>query len=315
MVNSGLIHGGQVGVQFANGGSLDNAGTISGGVDGVKLGKSGTLTNETGGVITGLTGILVNGAAIIENAGTIAASAGGNAISLSNGASSVTLETGSEIDGAIAGNGTASTIALDGHGSLSSNITGLQAGQLTVQQNAVWTVSGNWAVGQVVNAGTLTAGLVGTPLTISGDYTQTSTGTLHVVVTPDGMNHLVVSGSAHLAGTLAYELSPGTYAPTSYSFLTAAGGISGDFTSVDTSDASQHSRSAAGVTNPSSSGDPVTISAAQDAFGWCRIHGGALHNAAFGRGTARWYPVCQCWAGVGAGGRGFGAGAAGTRGR
>jgi len=282
--NSGLIHGGQVGVQFAKGGRLDNAGSISGGVDGVKLGQSGTLTNEAGGAIaggnagvvagagdvivndgkiTGLTGILVNGAATIETAGTIVASAGGNAISLSGGASSVTLQTGSEIDGAIAGNGTASALTLAGHGSLASDITGLQTGQLTVQPDAVWTVSGNWAVGQVVNNGTLTAGLIGTPLTISGNYTQTSTGTLRVVVAPAGMNHLVVSGTAHLAGRLAYVLAPGLYEPASYSFLTASGGISGDFSAVEASAASQHSRLATGAAISSSSADPVTVSAAQ----------------------------------------------------
>lgn len=281
--NSGLIHGGQAGVQFAKGGSLDNTGTISGGVDGVKLGKSGILANEAGGAIiggtvgvvagagdmirndgtiAGLTGISVNGAATIENTGIISASAGGDAISLSGGASNITLETGSEINGAIAGNGTASIISLEGHGSFSGNITGLQAGQLTVRQNAVWTVSGNWAVGKVVNEGMLTAGLVGTPLTIDGDFTQTSTGTLRVVITPQGMNRLTVSGTAHLAGTLAYVLSPGTYAPANYSFLTARGGVSGDFMSVEDSDASQHSRSPSGS---SSDSDPVTVSATQSA--------------------------------------------------
>ena len=234
-----MIHGGQTGVQFAKGGKLENAGTIS-----------------------GLTGIAVNGAATIDNAGTIAASAGGNAISLKGGASSVTLETGSVIGGAIAGNGTASTITLAGHGSLSSDITGLQAGQVNIQQNAVWTVSGNWAAGQVVNAGTLTAGLVGTPLTIEGNYTQTSTGTLRVVVAPQGMSHLAVTGTAHLAGTLAYLLSPGTYQPGNYSFLTAAGGVSGDFATVQASNASQYNRSPSGTAGSSPAG-VVSITAAQ----------------------------------------------------
>ncbi len=241
--NTGVIHGGQAGVQFARGGSLDNAGTITGGVVGVKLGKASVLTNEAGGVISGGSAGVVAGAGdVIFNAGSIAASAGGNAISLTGGASSVTLETGSQIVGIIAGNGTASTINLAGHGSLSGDITGLHTGQVNIQQNAVWTVSGNWAARQVVNAGTLTAGLVGTPLTIEGDYTQTSAGTLRVVVTPQGMSQLSVTGAAHLAGTLAYVLSPGTYQPGSYSFLTAAGGVSGNFSAVQVSTASQHSR-------------------------------------------------------------------------
>ena len=141
----------------------------------------------------------------------------------------------------------------------------MQAGQVNIQQNAVWTVSGNWEAGQVVNAGTLTAGLVGTPLTIQGDYTQTSTGTLRVVVTPLGMSHLVVTGSAHLAGTLAYVLSPGTYQPGSYSFLTAAGGVSGDFSTVQASDAAQHSRLPSGAVTLTSAQTPV-VSAAPHAL-------------------------------------------------
>ncbi|MBU6449893.1 MAG: autotransporter outer membrane beta-barrel domain-containing protein, partial [Rhodospirillales bacterium] len=204
--------------------------------------------------------------------GTIAASAGGNAISLKGGASSVTLETGSVIGGAIAGNGTASTITLAGHGSLSGSITGLQAGQVNIQQNAVWTVSGNWAAGQVVNAGVLTAGLVGTPLTIEGNYTQTSTGTLRVVITPQGMSRLNVTGTAHLAGTLAYVLSPGTYQPGNYSFLTAAGGVSGDFSAVQVSDTTQYNRSPSGAvtittaqTSASSAVPPVVMLAVKQA--------------------------------------------------
>ena len=239
--NSGVIAGGTDGViDIGQGGTILNSGVIHGGQAGVQFAKDGSLENT--GTITGLTGIVANAGAVIDNAGTITATAGGNAISLRGGASSVTLETGSVINGSIAGNGTDSTINLAGHGSLSSNIVGLQAGQINIAQNAVWTASGNWAVGQVVNAGTLTAGLVATPLTIQGNYTQTSTGMLRVVVTPLGISQLTVTGTAHLAGTLAYVLSPGTYQPGSYSFLNAAGGVSGDFSTVQVSSAAQHSR-------------------------------------------------------------------------
>lgn len=246
ITNSGVIAGGTDGIiDIGQGGTVENTGMIHGGQAGVQLAKGGRVENT--GTIIGLTGIMVKGAASIDNAGVITASAGGNAISMSGGASSVTLETGSMINGDIAANGTASTISLNGHGSFSGNITGLQAGQVNIQQNAIWTASGNWQAGQVVNAGTLTAGLVGTPLTIQGDYTQTSTGTLRVVVTPLGTSHLVVTGTAHLAGTLAYVLSPGTYQPSTYSFLSAAGGVSGDFATVQVGDANQHSRLPSGT--------------------------------------------------------------------
>ncbi|MGE4481802.1 autotransporter outer membrane beta-barrel domain-containing protein [Acidocella sp.] len=264
VVNDGVIRGGEDGTRFTKDGGLDNAGTIAGGVDGAVLGLGGRLTNQAGGVISGgvdgvvagvgseivnagtisgSTGLEVAGSSTIENSGTIIAGMGGDAIRLNGGGSSVILSTGSEVDGAIAGNGTASAVTLTGHGYFSGAITGLQNGMLAVQQNAVWTVSGNWDVGKVVNEGMLTAGLVGAPLIITGDFTQTDTGTLRVVVTPRGMNHLVVSGTAHLAGTLAYVLSPGTYEPSSYDFLTASGGVQGDFADVETSNASQHDRS------------------------------------------------------------------------
>ncbi|MDE1905798.1 MAG: hypothetical protein KGH75_05040 [Rhodospirillales bacterium] len=256
ITNSGIIAGGTDGIiDIGQGGTVVNSGVIHGGQAGVQFNKGGRLSNA--GTITGLTGVVVNAGAVINNAGTITATAGGNAISLRGGASRVTLETGSVVNGAIAANGTASTINLAGHGSLSGDITGLQAGQVNILQNAMWTVSGNWQAGQVVNAGTLTAGLVGTPLTIQGDYTQTSTGTLRVVVTPLGMSHLAVTGTAHLAGTLAYVLSPGTYQPGSYSFLTAAGGVSGDFSTVQVSDAAQHSRLPAGAVTITASQTPV----------------------------------------------------------
>ncbi|WP_298215266.1 hypothetical protein [Acidocella sp.] len=269
LANTGLIHGGQTGVQFAEGGTLDNAGRISGGVSGVALGKAGTLTNEAGGVISGgaagvaagagsvivnagsiagATGILATGPVSIENEGVIAAP-GGAAISLQGGASQIMLGTGTQIEGIIAGNGTASAITLAGQGSLATSITGLAAGRLTVQPGAAWTASGNWTVGQVVNAGTLQAGLAGTPLSIAGDFTQTQSGTLRVLVTPAGMNQLNVTGTAHLGGTLAYVLAPGTYAPGTYTFLTA-GAVSGAFAQVRATDAASLTRDGNPGTGP-----------------------------------------------------------------
>lgn len=279
ITNTGLIHGGQTGVQLTNGASLDNAGNINGGVVGVKLGAAGSLTNAaagqiTGGVvgvsatagsvinnqgsITGGIGILVGGAVTIDETGMVTGT-GGSAIALHNGASSLTLGTGAQINGAIDGTGTASAITLAGHGDLSSPIVNFGAGSLTVAPNAAWTVTGNWAVGQVTNNGTLTAGLVGTPLTIQGNFTQGATGTLRVVVTPTGMNQLIVTGHAQLGGTLAYVLSPGTYAPGTYAFLNAAGGVSGDFTSIVSTDSAQHARTL--TSSPAAS--PLLVSTAQ----------------------------------------------------
>lgn len=261
--NIGSIHGAEAGIQLARSGIVENEGQITSDAVGIKLGKSGQLSNAVSGLISGaslgvaagegdvivnagtiagLTGIQANGAVSIVNAGVISGGIGGDAISLNDAASTLILGTGSVINGPIAGNGTASMISLTGSGNMASDITGFSAGRLNVQSGAVWTVSGSWQIGQVVNAGTLQAGLPGTPLQIEGDFTQTPSGTLRVAVTPAGMNQLIISGTAHLAGTLAYVLSPGTYRPGAYEFLTASGGVAGGFSTIEVSDAPKQSQ-------------------------------------------------------------------------
>jgi hypothetical protein len=258
VTNTGVIRGGQIGVKLAAHGAVDNSGNITGGTTGVKLGTNSTLANEASGhiaggttavvaaagdvlrnagLISGQTGIAASGAVSIENSGVISATLpGGNAISLQNGASIVTLDTGSEIDGNIAANGTASQVVLNGSGMLSANLTGFAAGSaVTVSQGAVWTGAGSWQVARLVNNGVFTPGSLGAPLSLSGNFEQTATGTLRVLVTPAGMSPFAISGSATLGGTLRYVLAPGTYAPGDHTFLTAAGGISGSFDQVTSS--------------------------------------------------------------------------------
>lgn len=256
--NAGLIRGGQIGIKLAAHGAVDNSGIVSGGAIGVKLGTNATLANEASGHITGgttavlaaagdvlqnagavsgQTGIAANGAVSIANSGVISSTlAGGNAISLQNGASIITLDTGSEIDGNIAANGTASQIILAGSGTLSSNLIGFGRGSaVTVQPGAVWTGTGNWQVARLVNNGVFTPGVMGTPLSLTGDFVQNASGTLRVLVTPGGMSPFAITGAAMLGGTLRYVLAPGTYVPGSHTFLTATGGISGNFDQVTSS--------------------------------------------------------------------------------
>ena len=254
VTNSGLIHGGQIGVKLAANGAVNNSGIISGGTIGAKLGANSTLANEasghiTGGVtsvvaaagdvlrnagvISGPTGIVANGAISIVNTGVISASPGGDAISLSGGVSSITLGTGSQIEGDIAANGTASQIDLTGSGTLSSNLTGFAAGSaVTVQQGAVWVGIGQWQVARLTNNGVFTPGMAGTPLSLTGNFVQSSTGTLRVLVSPGGISSFAITGTATLGGTLRYVLAPGTYQPGSAAFLTASGGITGNFAQV-----------------------------------------------------------------------------------
>jgi hypothetical protein len=253
--NAGLIHGGQIGVKLAAAGAVDNSGIITGGTTGVKLGVNSTLANEAsghiaGGVtsvvaatgdvlrnagsITGPTGIIANGAVDLIDTGIITSTvAGGNAISLEGGASTITLGTGAQINGAIAGNGTASQISLTGSGTLSASLIGFAAGSaVTVAPAAVWTGAGQWQVAKLINNGVFTPGEIGTPLSLTGNFVQSAAGTLLVLVSPDGISSFSISGTATLGGTLRYVLAPGTYQPGSSAFLTARGGITGSFAQV-----------------------------------------------------------------------------------
>jgi uncharacterized protein with beta-barrel porin domain len=90
--------------------------------------------------------------------------------------------------------------------------------------------------GNVTNNGTLNPGLVspGAPigtLNVPGNYSQSSTGTLVIqLASPTSFDRLTVDGTAALAGTVRIETLDG-FDPLgrSFTFLTAAGGVSGTF--------------------------------------------------------------------------------------
>jgi uncharacterized protein with beta-barrel porin domain len=101
-----------------------------------------------------------------------------------------------------------------------------------VAPGADWGATGSWTIASVVNDGVFQPGVVGTPLTLTGDFQQAAGGTLLVAVTPTQSSQFIVSGSAVLAGALDYSFAPGTYHAGSYPFLVASGGVSGQFASV-----------------------------------------------------------------------------------
>jgi fibronectin-binding autotransporter adhesin len=159
--------------------------------------------------------------------------------------------------GSLTGNGTltktgAGTLLLDGHNAFAGNTT-VQAGTLevgdaatpsaflggNVQVNAGGTLRGHGSIGgNVVNDGTMwPGGSIGT-LTIQGNYTQNADGTLTIDTLPNGQASLLaVGGKATILGGSAVVLAQaGNWAPrTSYTILTAAGGVSGQFASASSS--------------------------------------------------------------------------------
>ena len=140
----------------------------------------------------------------------------------------------------------AGLIALNGVSSVTSttvNAGNLQIGdashsgaQLTsaVTVNPGGTLSGHGTiVGSVLNNGEVSPGGTIGVLTVNGDYTQTSTGTLAIDVSLTDSSQLRVTGTAHLAGTLAFDAGPGVYRKgQQYDFLTA-GAITGSFATID----------------------------------------------------------------------------------
>jgi len=99
---------------------------------------------------------------------------------------------------------------------------------------------GTGRVGRLLNQGLVSPGnSIGT-LTVTGDYTQTSSGTLDIEIAPDGSANdlLAVGGTASLGGTLAARtegqgslvLTPGMDG--TYTVLTVAGGVNGQFGSA-----------------------------------------------------------------------------------
>jgi hypothetical protein len=229
--NAGLIEGGSTGVEAVTGsiGVFENSGTIIGGTVGVALG-GGTLVNA--GLIEGATGVILTGDnESLFDSGTIASSDGGDAILFqAPDPDSLTLTTGADIIGTIDGGNTAGQITLEGEGTLDDAISGFTAGSaLDVAAGASWAGAGSWTIASLTNDGVFQGGLVGTPLTLTGNFVQTPNGTLLVAVTPAGESQFLVDGSVTLAGGLKYEFAPGTYRAGTYKFLSATGGITGGF--------------------------------------------------------------------------------------
>jgi uncharacterized protein with beta-barrel porin domain len=81
----------------------------------------------------------------------------------------------------------------------------------------------------------ITAAGAGVTHQISGTFAQTSAGTLSFRVAPGGVSDsLQVTGVARLAGTAQAMFQPGSYSPSTYTLLTATGGLTGTFSSLTT---------------------------------------------------------------------------------
>jgi uncharacterized protein with beta-barrel porin domain len=231
-----LIQGGQYGVRAMSGDVIFNAGTIIDDLTaGASLGNGATLTNQSSGTIGGVIGVIFTGTgASVTNSGTITGS-GGIAVQFNAGVNTLTLDTGSVLNGIVDGGGGAGQVVLQGTGTLNDKITHFGAGSmLSIASNANWLASGNLAIASVRNAGTLQPGVAGNPLKLTGNFAQTAGGVLQVALeSGGGGSQLQVTGTASLAGSVRVVPGGTFLAPnTAYTIVTATGGVSGTFSSV-----------------------------------------------------------------------------------
>jgi hypothetical protein len=195
VINSGAIAGTEVGSAFF-------FGPVPLG-DGVFMNAGGAVTNEAGGTITGaVDGVYIAGGATVTNAGTISGATASVQVA-GAGANTLTLETGSMLNGDAIGStasGATNTLALEGAGRADNNF--LNFNTLTVGGD--WTLGGTSSFdGATISSGaslddagaltlTGTSALGGSKIIISGNDTLTMDGTT------------ALSGKVLGAGTLAF---------------------------------------------------------------------------------------------------------------
>ena len=223
ITNSGTVFGGNAGITISRTGSvggITNSGTISGaGYAGIMLGTTshitGGITNQSRGVISGASGISLWSHATVDyinNSGNIT----GNSVVFGGVGAGIGIFSSSTVSGGITNSGTISgvthAIYVDGTSTLSGlTITGnntakfigdvyAPATPVTVASGATYTMdNGNlFTVSSFTNAGTLGVAAGGTG-TITGNYTQLSTGTFQTYATStSSYGKLVVNGTASL---------------------------------------------------------------------------------------------------------------------
>jgi outer membrane autotransporter protein len=250
-------------------GGLDKNDTIGGVIADGPNGAGGTLTKIGAGQLT-LTGANTYTGATYVNGGTLQIGNGGMVGSIlgnvdigSAGTFALNRGDGYSFAGALSGVGHfvksgTGTLLYDGDGSgFAGNTTiaagGLIVGSDTAHANASLggsfdvgdggTLGGHGTVGSgagstvtIASGGTIAPGnSIGT-LHVAGDYTQKTGSTYMAEIDPAGHSDLIdVSGKAALEGGTVFALkAPGGYSVgTRYTLLTAGGGVTGSYATLD----------------------------------------------------------------------------------
>jgi autotransporter-associated beta strand protein len=235
------------GANSYTGGTMITAGTLA-------LSGGGALSSATPITLASSNATLDLSAASAQQFANLSGASGSRVV-LGSNALTVGDATDTTFGGTLSGPGAfvkqgTGTLTLDGVSSAFSGTTTVAAGTLevgdaanpsallggNVQVASNGTLRGHGTVaGSVANAGVVApGGTIGT-LTLGGDYTQASNGTLSIEVSPTAASQLHVGGAAALNGTLHIVYDPGTYSAGRYALLSAGNGVSGRFSSVTNS--------------------------------------------------------------------------------
>jgi autotransporter-associated beta strand protein len=221
----------------------------------------GTFQAGFAGAFSPDSAFTVNSALDLNGFDNAIGSLSGTGTVVNSGSSNATLtvgqNNGSSVFSGVLEDGSAATLALTKVGTGTLTLTGtdtytgpttVDAGTLEVDGsiasaetliNSGGVLTGSGSIrGNVVNNGVVSPGSPTGTLTISGNYTQNSSGTLRIGIAgtaPGQFGLLAVSGHATLGGTLqivpinGFQLAVGN----KLTFLTATGGVSGNFSTIE----------------------------------------------------------------------------------
>jgi len=230
------------------------------------LQNSGAITADANSLAMGV--LLTSGPTVLRNSGTISGTdysiySSDTSSSTERATVRLILETGSDLAGTVELRGTADQLMLTGSGSEDETFVGVES--LTMY-GSDWSLSGDsdfgtidvtlgrlgidgaiggettigtygilggngTLTGQIASAGTIAPGHSIGHLTIDGDLTQDTDGTLEIEVGDGEADQLTVTGTAYLAGTLLV-LPEGYATDGSYTFLDA-NSLDGSFDTID----------------------------------------------------------------------------------
>ncbi|MGS0622550.1 autotransporter domain-containing protein [Ralstonia sp. VS2407] len=237
------------GVNTYGGATTINAGTLA-------LTGAGRLASATSVTLTGASSTLDLSAGANQTVTHLSGVAGSRVV-LNGSALTLADDSSQTFTGSLSGNGSlikqgTGTLTLNGVSSGFSGSTTVAGGTLAVGDaanasavlggnvlvNALGTLRGHGTVsGDISSSGVVApGGSIGT-LSVGGNYTQASGGTLSIEVSPTDASQLRVGGAAALGGSLAIVFDPGTYTARRYTVLSAGSGVTGRFANVSTATA------------------------------------------------------------------------------